>query len=184
MKNVYVTTTIVFVIIMLCTNGVNPESITVKFTILTDPVSKIPKYELLFYKNGKQIAKRIFQSGKTILTEGKIPDGIVVELYDDGSIRNIFNYKDGKRNGRAFGFYRSGKLRAIGTYREDNPIGIGRMYYENGNIMAEWEIVDGKEKFHKEYYENGQLKEEIYYKGDKIIRNSYDIHGHIVEKSQ
>jgi antitoxin component YwqK of YwqJK toxin-antitoxin module len=180
MKNLYFTIIIVFMFVILCINGITSEGVTVKFRILSDPGSESPKYELVFYQNGKEIAKRIFQAGKTILSEGEIPDGVVVECYDDGRIKNIFNYKDGKRNGKAFGFYKSGKLKAIGTYQDDNPIGSGKMYYENGIIMAEWEIVDGKEKFHKEYYENGQLKEEIYYKGDKIIKNVYDVHGNII----
>lgn len=184
MKNTYLTTIMLLILVMLCANGVDSEGVTLGFKILTDPGSKIPKYELIFYENGKEIAKRIFQSGKTVLSEGKIPDGIVIEYYEDGEVRNIFHYRDAKRNGKAFGFYKSGKLKATGTYRNDNPIGIGKMYYENGNMMAEWEIVDGQEKFHKEYYENGHLKEETYCKGDKIIRNVYDIHGNIIHKQR
>jgi len=182
MKNICLATIVFLGLTMLFTNDVDSGEVTLRFRTLTEPGSKIPKYELRFYENGKEIAKRIYQSGKTLLSEGKIPDGIVIELYDDGKIRNIFNYKDGRRNGRVFGYYKSGKLKAIGTYRGDNPIGIMRRYYESGNLMAEEEIVHGKPIYYKDYYENGQLKQEVYYKGDKIIRNVYDVDGRITEK--
>ena len=46
--------------------------------------------------------------------------------------------------------------------------------------MTEWEIVDGQEKYHKEYYESGQLKIKIVSKDGKILKEEYNIDGSIV----
>lgn len=176
MKKVCIFILIIFFILQNVASancGIDSEEVELKFSI-RDADSKNPKYELVFYKNGKKIAKRIYQEGEIILSEGEIPDGQVVERYDSGKIKNIFTYKNGKRNGKAFGFYESGKLKKEVIFLDDNPIGISKMYYENGNLMVESKIVDGKNIYYKEYYENGQLKQEVYYKGDEIIRKTYE----------
>jgi len=180
MKTRYFFTTILFFIqILACTNISDSKEAELKLDIKNQN-SNNPKYELVFYENGKEVAKRIFKKGKSILSEGEIPEGIVVEKYNIGNIRNIFSYKDGKRNGKAYSFYKNGKLKKEGIYLDDNPIGITKMYYENGNLMMESKIVNGKNVYYKDYYENGQLKQEVYYKENEIIRNIYDINGQII----
>jgi antitoxin component YwqK of YwqJK toxin-antitoxin module len=169
-----------FIQILSCTNIFESREVEVKFNI-QDQYSKNPKYELIFSSGGEEIARRIFEKGKTILEEGEIPDGQVIEKYDSGNIRNIFSYKKGKRNGKAFSFYENGRLKKEGIYLEDNPIGITKMYYENGNLKVESKIKDGKNLYYKEYYENGQMKQEVYYKGDEIKRKMYDINGQILK---
>jgi antitoxin component YwqK of YwqJK toxin-antitoxin module len=134
--------------------------VNLKLTIIKDTSSANPIYEVLFYENGEEIAKRVYQEGKTLVSEGRIPEGIAIERYPGGNIKNIITYKDQKRNGKAFGFYESGKLKIEACYRNDNPIGIGKRYYENGNLMAERKIIDSKEIYHREYDETGRLKEE------------------------
>lgn len=182
MKPVYTFVIILFILQNVASaNGIDHKEVELKFNI-RDADSKNPRYELVFYRNGKKIAKRVYQKGEITLSEGEIPDGRVVESYDSGKIRNIFTYKNGKRNGIAFGFYESGKLKKEGSYLDDNPVGITKMYYENGNLMVESKIVDGKNIYYKDYYENGQLKQEVYYKGDEIIRRTYDIHGEIIQE--
>ena len=177
----FFTTILFFWQIVACSNFIDSKEVELKFrTKYAD--SENPRYELIFYVNDKKIARRVYEKGRTILSEGEIPDGRVVERYDSGKIRNVFTYKNGKRNGKAFGFYESGKLKKEGTYLDDNPIGITRMYYENGNLMVESKIVDGKNIYYRDYHENGQLRQEIYYKGDEIIRKTYDIHGQIIEE--
>ena len=116
------------------------------------------KQGVLFLKDGKVIAKRMFVNGNSI-NKGKISDGIVIELYDDGRIRNLFIYKNGKRNGPALGLYQNQKMKAEGYYRDDCPIGVGKTYHENRKLKAEWKIEAGVEKYHIEYDKNGKLIE-------------------------
>jgi antitoxin component YwqK of YwqJK toxin-antitoxin module len=158
------------------TNGTNSEEIELRFYI-RNPETTNPSYELLFFVSGKRIASRVFKEGKTISEEGEIPNGVVIERYDNGNTKNILIFKNGKRNGKAVGFYESGKLKKTVTFRNDNPVGETRMYYENGNLMMESRIENGKQVYYRDYYPNGQLKQEVYCKGDKIIRKMYDIDG-------
>jgi antitoxin component YwqK of YwqJK toxin-antitoxin module len=162
-------------------NDTYSEQVRVEFNILKDGSSSDVKYQLSFYKDRGKIAERVFQKGKIVFSEGDIPDGVVVEYYDSGIVKNVMNYRNGQRNGKAVSFYERGRLRAVVNYRDDNPVGVGRRYHENGNLMAESKTVDGKLEFHKEYYDNGQMKEEVYYEGDNIIRREYDIDGRIIK---
>jgi len=176
----FFTAILFFIQILSCTGISASNEIEIKFNI-QNQYSKNPRYELIFYSDGKEIAKRIFEKGKTILSVGEIPDGKVIEYYYGGNIKNIFSYNNGKLNGKAFSFYENGKLKKEGIYLDDNPIGITKMYYENGKLMVEFKIENNKNVYYKDYYENGQLKQEVYYKGDEIIRTMYDINGRIIK---
>ena len=160
----FFTTILTFIQILACTSiSISKES-ELKL-VINNQNSTIPRYELLFYTNGKEVAKRVYEKGKIILSEGEIPEGQVVEKYNTGNIRNIFSYKGGKRNGKAYSFYENGELKKEGIYLDDNPIGITKMYYENGNLMMESKIVGGKNIYHKDYYESdcGSEYEHDYY---------------------
>jgi antitoxin component YwqK of YwqJK toxin-antitoxin module len=180
MKMGYLFSSMFFLLLIVsCGNNTEAEEIELKINI-KNAESEKPRHELVFYLDGRKIAERVYEKGRLILSEGDIPDGKVVQRYENGKVKNIFTYKNGKRNGKAFGYYESGRLKKEVTFLDDNPIGIEKMYYENGNLMVEAEIVDGKQVFYKEYYQNGQLKQEVYYEADKIIRKIYDINGRLI----
>ena len=158
------------------TNDTDSEQVELRFCV-RNPEATNPTYELLFFVKGKQIARRIFKEGKTIFQEGEIPNGVAIERYDSGKTKNILIFKNGKRNGKAVGFYESGKLKKTVTFRDDNPVGETKMYYENGNLMMESRVENGKQVFYRDCYPNGQLKQEVYYEGDEIVRKMHDIDG-------
>jgi antitoxin component YwqK of YwqJK toxin-antitoxin module len=134
-------------------------------------------YDLSFYLDEKLVAKRVYKKGETIAEEGKIPDGVVIEKFEDGKIKNVISYKDGKRNGRAIGFYKNGRIKVEAHYKNDDPTKLTRFYFEDGGLMSEVKY-EGKQKvYYKEYHKNGNLKEEIYYLDDEAISKSYDIKG-------
>jgi len=108
----------------------------------------------VYYKKGKIVAER-YTNNLTGKSYGYVPDGVVIERYNNGKIKNIFVYNKGYRNGPALGFYPNGQVKAESLYINDYPSGVGRRYYENGNLMAEWEMRDKKEIYHKEYDEAG-----------------------------
>ena len=161
-------------------NGVKTKELNLKFCAKNQE-TKSPTYELFFYANGKQIAKRVFHNGELVSKEGEIPDGVIIERYNNGRPKNVLLFKEGKRNGNAIGFYESGKLKKIVTFKDDKPVGESKMYYENGNLLMESRIENGKQVFYRDYYPNGQLKQEVHEQGDKIIRKMYDAHGQIVK---
>jgi antitoxin component YwqK of YwqJK toxin-antitoxin module len=154
--------------------------IEVRFNVLRNETGS-PEYELKFIFKEKVIAKRVYKNGQAIVSEGLIPDGQAVERYENGSIKNIFNYKNGNREGKAFGYFQNGKIKIESMYKDDNPIGLSKTYYEDGQIMSESEIVDGKKTFYKEYYKTGELKEEVYYKNGEGISKTYDINGNPIK---
>ena len=53
------------------------------------------------------------------------------------------NYSKGKRNGTSKIFYDNGKLQEEATYKDDVKNGIARWYTRAGQIMAEYNYIDG-----------------------------------------
>ncbi len=55
---------------------------------------------LVFYTDGKEVAKAIVDKNYDVIKlEGKIPDGMVNQYYDNGNILAEAYYKDSKREG-------------------------------------------------------------------------------------
>jgi len=136
--------------------------------------------EIVYSSKGKVVARLVRHNDKFDLIEGEIPNGIIVEKYENGNIRNIFTNRNGKRDGPGIGLYPSGRIKIEVTYRDDFPSGITRRYYENGSVMFEEKFVNKRIISRKDYYENGKLKEETYSDGDKIVRRNYDIQGELI----
>lgn len=132
------------------------QIVTVEFSKKKDAKTGLMVYHLVFKRGKVIIAKRSYRNGETILEEGKIPDGMVVENYKGGKVKNIIFFKNGKRNGPAIGLYESGRIKVQSFYKDGNPTGKGFYYFESGAIKAEWEIANGKELYHYEYTESGK----------------------------
>ena len=132
------------------------QIVTVDFSKRKDAKTGQMVYYLVYKRGHEVIAKRTYSAGKTILNEGEIPDGIVIENYPDGKAKNIMFFKNGKRNGPAIGLYESGRIKGQSYYKDGNPIGKGFYYFESGAIKTEWEIANGKELYHYEYTESGK----------------------------
>ena len=111
----------------------------------------------IYLQNGRIIAERHLKNNQ-VKSRGKIPDGIIIDKYDNGSIRNIYVHQNGLKNGPALGFHENGQLKVEVYYIDGFPSGICKIYFENGNLMSESEFVNKKATFHKEYYENGKLR--------------------------
>lgn len=132
------------------------QIVTVEFSKQKDGKTGLMMYHLVFKRGKVIIAKRSYGDGETILEEGKIPDGMIVENYKDGKVNNIMFFKNGKRNGPAIGLYETGRIKVQSFYKDGNPTGKGFYYFESGAIKAEWEIANGKELYHYEYTESGK----------------------------
>jgi antitoxin component YwqK of YwqJK toxin-antitoxin module len=132
------------------------QIVTVEFSKKKDAATGQMVYHLVYKRGEEIIAKRTYINGKTILHEGKIPDGMVVENYPNGKAKNIMFFKNGKRNGPAISLYESGRIKAQAYYEDDNPIGKGFYYFESGALKTEFENKDGKNLYHYEYTESGK----------------------------
>ncbi len=118
------------------------------------------------YKNSRKngLWTKFFASGKTkseIEYLNSRPNGAYKTYFPNGQVeeegtwknnRNTQTFKRYYENGQVsqdFAFNNSGKRDGKQTY-----------FYENGQVMIEADIAAGKEKFVKEYYEDGSVKAE------------------------
>ena len=132
------------------------QIVTVEFSKKKDAATGQMVYHLVYKRGEEIIAKRTYSNGKTILNQGKIPDGMVVENYPDGKAKNIMFFKNGKRNGPAIILYESGRIKGQTYYKDGNPTGKGFYYFESGALKTEFENKDGKNLYHYEYTESGK----------------------------
>ena len=118
------------------------------------------------YKNSRKqgLWTKFFPSGKTkseIEYKNSRPNGSYKTYFENGQVeeegdwknnRNTNDFKRYYENGQVsqqFAFNTSGKRDGKQTY-----------FYENGQVMIEADIEAGKEKFVKEFYEDGSIKAE------------------------
>lgn len=91
-------------------------------------------------------------------------NGIVRSYYDETKkiIKAEVTMKDGKRNGPAIQYYRTGKKSIEMNYVNGERDGLSTRYFENGTIGQQTTFV--KDKMHgvqKRFRENGKLLSEI-----------------------
>ncbi|MEK7450266.1 MAG: hypothetical protein AAB019_12390, partial [Planctomycetota bacterium] len=75
--------------------------------------------EIIYYQDGKKIAKKLFDEKGNSTIEGKIPEGIAKDYYASGKLEDEATYKDGKQEGIHKIYYESGKLEIEGNYKND-----------------------------------------------------------------
>ncbi len=106
-----------------------------------------------------------------VITEGEFIDGLKEGewFYEVGDHKEIGNYKDDLKTGVWKYYYViNGKLNFEGNFREGEPDGKHKFYYENGKLMRE-EIynVGIKSDSWKSYNELGELVLTIFFKEGK-----------------
>ena len=167
-KRVTIILIVLFIAVSLPTSA-TAQIVTVEFSKMKDEATGQMIYHLVYNRGEKIIAKRSYSNGKTILSEGRIPDGMVVENYPDGKVKNIIYYKNGTRNGPAISIYESGRIKAQAHYKDGNPTGKGFYYFESGALKTEFENKDGKALYHYEYTESGKRGKYRTHDGKDVI---------------
>ncbi|MEK6645793.1 MAG: hypothetical protein AABY84_03855 [Candidatus Firestonebacteria bacterium] len=75
--------------------------------------------EMIYYNNGKEIAKKIFDIKNNIVKNtGKIPNGLIKEYYESGKLWIEWNYKDDKQEGISRIYNENGEIAIIETYKK------------------------------------------------------------------
>lgn len=147
----------------------------------------------------------------SITRTGKLPDGTINEYFKNGRIKRTVAIKDGKRNGFLKEYdilhniieeskynndiiidknmYYSNKiLKSKEHYyfnNEQKRCIVIKEYYNNGNLMYEYNIIDGiVNGEYKYYYKSGNLAYERYYSSGKLngIYNEYLENGNIYSR--
>jgi antitoxin component YwqK of YwqJK toxin-antitoxin module len=140
-------------------------------------------FKIVFTENNKTIAKRFYQNGKTVLSEGTIPEKIdqIVEargLHDkndflqkivfikDGSIKGAsirqsdlsFKSTGEQPDGIIVEFDEFNRMRSIKTQINGKCQGPAIGFHKNGEVKALFQYKDNyPEGIIKRYYDNGKL---------------------------
>ena len=86
-----------------------------------------------------------------------------IEKYDNGQIKYINTYENGKMNGVFMQFYENGNLQCEGTYKNYKRDGFMRGFYENGTLRCQFTISnDTIHDDYEEYDEDGNPSRELY----------------------
>ncbi len=93
-------------------------------------------------------------------------------------------YRNGKRHGMAFGYFKNGHLKDKGTYQNDLLEGSVLKYYPDGAVKAgmnfKHDRLEGESII---YYENGQVQYVYrYFKGRVWTRKDYSPDGKLLRK--
>lgn len=108
--------------------------------------------------------------------------GNIEETYDtEGHLLYSGTYKDG--NGLLQTWYPSGALKSEGYFKNDQPVGVLKRYYENGQIDAIIQLDDKGQPNgpYQHWYPNGQLSRQTEYRAGGIAHTDkrWDEEGHL-----
>ena len=65
-------------------------------------------------------------------------------LEENGKKKKVENFKDGKRNGKAFEYHENGSMKEVGIYKDGKPDAYWQWWDENGN-KGSWNYDDDKD---------------------------------------
>jgi uncharacterized protein len=137
-----------------------------------------------------------YESGEIKRTEewsNGFLNGFVKDFEKNGNLMNIEKYVNGEQQFDAeelkvydirYDYYPNGRVKIMGSYRNDLPDGVRREYNKEGKIEKGYIFREGKmiaegiidekglrQGFFKEYYETGQLMAEGKYENSKPVGN-------------
>jgi len=124
--------------------------------------------EIIYYNQGKEIAREIFDGQNNNLSvipqrTGNMPDGVTKIYYQSGKIKQEFNIKNNKRDGIVKEYNENGQLNFEGIYKDDKLDGQYKIYINNGvydNYYQEGTYKNGKREgsFKQCYSDNNKIK--------------------------
>jgi antitoxin component YwqK of YwqJK toxin-antitoxin module len=99
------------------------------------------------------------------IAQEEIPEGTVIEYYENGQKESECTYQDGKEDGLHKYWHENGQISAEENWKDGNLEGKVFTWYENGQKSAEenWKD-DNKNGKLTTWYENGQIESESYFK--------------------
>jgi antitoxin component YwqK of YwqJK toxin-antitoxin module len=160
--------------------------------------------ELIFKQGAKEIARQHTDNwGNITPVSGIVPDGLIIGYFPDGKrmmeipfkhnhaegIGHSFDegaragdalYRGGILNGTQTGYYLNGKIKTQGEWRDGKPVGLQKLFNDQGRLEMTTEIKenirtethfypDGRKKSARTY-EDGNLLESSEYDEDGVLR--------------
>lgn len=129
--------------------------------------------EICLDENGKEFDMNFsglcqtFYENKTIKESFHLEQGVITgafeTFYSNGNPKEIIQYLDGKPSGERKAFFENNLIKYQVSKDPENPLLIHQWFYENGipkKLESKHIQEDKRLGLSKEWYENGQLKEE------------------------
>lgn len=139
----------IFFLLSIGLSGAEQEEKMQEFEILD--VSIIPTDTILW--NSEEL---IVENGIYYLHK-KLFSGIIESRYENGSLKNLASYYQGKQHGVTKSYYPDGTLRDERSYKENLSYGRHFGYWENGNMKFDFVYYnDKREGMQKQWYESGE----------------------------
>jgi antitoxin component YwqK of YwqJK toxin-antitoxin module len=103
------------------------------------------------------------------------PDNFKLEYYNDGNIKTIIHYTNGKKNGPAIYFWSDGKLSHVQNYSVDSISGEKLSFQKNGGLAWKYNFR-GKDAngFGYDFYPSGALKSFRQYRNNIPYKFGFD----------
>jgi antitoxin component YwqK of YwqJK toxin-antitoxin module len=96
--------------------------------------------------------------------------GWAKSIYDNGQIKDLRHFKDGKYDGLATHWYQHGQKESEANYKDGTKDGPSTYWYVNGQKAAVGNFKDGKRNgLWAGWYENGQKEGECSFKAGKLV---------------
>jgi antitoxin component YwqK of YwqJK toxin-antitoxin module len=115
---------------------------------------------------------KFFASGKRkseIEYKNSRPNGAYRTYYENGQIEEEGNWKNSRNTADFKRYYENGQISQQFAFNTSGKRDGKQVYfYENGQVMIEADIASGREKFVKEYFEDGSVKAEKSFIDGKI----------------
>lgn len=67
-----------------------------------------------------------------------------ITYWYNGKMRLLANYKNGVYHGKVYEWDAGGNIYRMGTYENGQEFGLQRLYYANGKIRANYEVIKGR----------------------------------------
>ncbi len=107
-----------------------------------------------YHKNSNQLLRAEHYD-----TNG-LQQGELLVYYEDGTIAERSNYKDGKLEGKSVWYNENGIPAKEFIFIDDELSGLSKYFTNEGELLIEGVYRNGKKHGIWKYYENGKLKEE------------------------
>ena len=121
---------------------------------VSTPKYKMSKDEVLRFQRAS------YEESKQKVSVKKVGRDKVTRWFEDGQIKYVKNYKDGKLNGKATKWFPNGQMFSISNYKKGEYDGKQIQWEANGDIRSTY-FFYAKENFEVTYwYPNGKKKRE------------------------
>ena len=123
----------------------------------------------LFFRDKIIYRKKLYNEHGALVIEEEYSDfsnliGVRTYYYDNGNIKEKYNFHGSDFNGKFNSYYERGSLKSDLVYNNNQLSGSCSWYFPNGNIMKIKEFYKN-ENYQFEFYEDGTLKSEGAFNG-------------------